>query len=56
MMAQPLKTEINSEPQSNKKRVLFTMLGILGALLALWLRYSLRLHETNDFLCCYKVW
>jgi len=56
MMAQPLKTEINSEPQSSKKRVLFTMLGILGALLALWLRYSLRLHETNDFLCCYKVW
>jgi Gpi18-like mannosyltransferase len=31
-------------------------LAFCGILFALWLRYSLRLHVTNDYLCCHEVW
>ena len=32
------------------------ILAIGGTILALWLRYSLRWHVTNDFLCCHQIW
>jgi Gpi18-like mannosyltransferase len=38
------------------RRVLITTLVILGVLLALLLRYLLRLHTTNDYLCCLELW
>jgi len=31
-------------------------LAICGALVSLWLRYSLRTHVTNDILCCLGTW
>ncbi|MBN2257095.1 MAG: hypothetical protein JW704_04640 [Anaerolineaceae bacterium] len=41
--------------QSNQKLIVFG-LALLAVILALWLRYSLRMQTTNDYLCCYEVW
>jgi Gpi18-like mannosyltransferase len=38
------------------QRLIAIGLALLVIILALWLRYSLRWHVTNDYLCCYEVW
>ena len=55
-----MKTE-KGTPTGKKSRMTIRQwlpigLSICGTLLALWLRYNLRSHVTNDFLCCYEVW
>ena len=37
-------------------RKLAFALAVLVTVLAVWLRYSLRWHVTNDYLCCHQVW
>jgi Gpi18-like mannosyltransferase len=55
-----MKTE-KGTPTGKKSRIIVRKwlpigLAFCGTLLALWLRYSLRSHVTNDFLCCHEVW
>ena len=55
-MKKDMDTPAGKNPRITIHQWLPVGLAICGALLALWLRYSLRLHVTNDYLCCSEVW